>query len=573
MGKILTYLKPYLPKMTLGLIIKFTGTIMDLFLPWILAYTIDEIVPVKDVGLVLFWGAVMALCAVAALVTNIIANRMASKVARDATETIRHDLFAKISYLSCKQVDDYTVPSLESRLTSDTYNIHQMIGMMQRLGVRAPILLIGGIAVTLMLDHALALVLVAVLPLTAALIFLVSKKGIPLYTDLQKSVDDMVRTVRENIAGIRVIKALSKADYEKQRFSQVNAQVVKKEKKAGIVMSATNPIMSLFLNIGLAFVILVGAYRVNAGFSQPGKIIAFLTYFTIILNAMLMVTRMFVIYSKGSASADRIRQVLDTPDDLKQEPESQSDGKYHISFEHVSFSYHKGKATLSDINFGLMKGETLGIIGSTGSGKSTLVNLLLRLYDADEGEIQIDGKNIRSMSSRELYSKFGVVFQNDILFADTIASNIDFDRNLCAEQIEAAADSAQAKEFIDLLPDGYRHILAQKSSNLSGGQKQRIMIARALAAKPEILVLDDSSSALDYKTDSMLRKALSEHFAETTKIIIAQRISSILHADHILVLEDGKASGFGTHNELLQSCETYKEIYMSQTGGEAIAIA
>lgn len=571
MRKILTYLKPYIPKMTLGLAIKFTGTIMDLFLPWILAHTIDEIVPLRNVGLILFWGIVMVICTVTAFITNVIANRMASGVARDATEVIRRDLFAKISYLSCSQVDDFTVSSLESRLTSDTYNIHQMIGMMQRLGVRSPILLIGGIGMTLILDYSLSLVLIAVLPFIAALVYLVSKKGIPLYTDLQQAVDTLVRTVRENISGIRIIKALSKTDYEKQRFSRVNSEVSEKEKRAGITMSITNPMMNLFLNVGLTLVILVGAYRVDAGLTQPGKIIAFLTYFTIILNAMLMITRLFVIYSKGIASADRILKVLEAADDLKQKPENHVRNGCHISFEHVYFSYNKVKVNLEDISFKLMRGETLGIIGATGSGKSTLVNLLLRLYDVDKGEIRIDGKDIRSMSSKELHSKFGTVFQNDILFADTIASNIDFGRGLSPEQIRAAADYAQAKEFIDSLPDGYGHMLAQKSSNLSGGQKQRIMIARALAAKPEILILDDSSSALDYKTDSMLRKSISENLNETTLIIIAQRISSIFRADHILVLENGKISGYGSHEELLQNCDTYKEIYISQTGGEAIA--
>ena len=571
MRKILTYLKPYYPKMALGLTIKFTGTIMDLLLPWILAYSIDKIVPQGSVRLILFWGAVMVVCAVTALVTNVMANRMASKVARDTTEVIRHDLFSKISRLSCSQVDDFTIPSLEARLTTDTYNIHQMIGMMQRLGVRSPILLIGGISVTLMLDHALSLVLICILPFTVILVYIISKNGISLYTNLQQSVDSLVRTVRENIAGIKVIKALSRTDYEKQRFSGVNSDVVEKEKRAGIIMSVTNPAMSLFLNIGLTFVILVGAYRVDAGLTQPGKIIAFLTYFTIILKAMLMITRLFVIYSKGIASAERIRQVLDAPDNFRLKPDDQDNSQRHISFDNVCFSYHKGKTNLENISFTLNKGEMLGIIGPTGSGKSTLINLLLRLYDVDKGEIRINGKDIRSIPLSELHSKFGVVLQNDILFADTIASNIDFGRNLSQEQIEAAAKFAQATEFIDSLSDGYLHMLAQKSSNLSGGQKQRIMIARALVSKPEILVLDDSSSALDYRTDSMLRKALTQNFADTTSIIIAQRISSILNADRILVMEDGNILGCGTHKELLQSCEAYKEIYISQMGGNIIA--
>ncbi|KUO73927.1 MAG: ABC transporter [Clostridia bacterium BRH_c25] len=571
MRKILTYLKPYLPKMILGLIIKFVGTIMDLLLPWILAYTIDDIVPLQNVRLILIWGIVMIFCAVVALVTNIIANRMASKVAKGATEAIRHDLFAKISYLSCRQVDDFTIPSLESRLTSDTYNIHHMIGRMQRLGVRAPILLLGGIIVTLTLEPVLSLVLILILPFIGLLVYIVSKKGIPLYTGLQQAVDTLVRTVRENITGIRVIKALSKTHYEKQRFSDVNAEVVKREKKAGITMAVTNPMMNLFLNMGLTLVIIIGAYRVNAGLTQPGKIIAFLTYFTIILNAMLSVTRMFVMYSKGSASADRICQVLDAPETLKQEPENHVDNGYHITFDHVFFSYHKDKYNIEDISFALKQGETLGIIGATGSGKSTLVHLLLRLYDADKGDIRIHGDNVRSIPPKELHTKFGIVFQNDVLFADTIAANIDFGRGLNREQIEAAADSAQAKEFIDSLPDGYDHMLTAKGSNLSGGQKQRILMARALAAQPEIVVLDDSSSALDYKTDSLLRKALVQNFKDTTTIIIAQRVSSVLHADRILVLEDGKALGYGTHEQLLQSCESYREISLSQMGGAVIA--
>lgn len=571
MQKILIYLKPYYSSMAFGLMIKFIGTIMDLLLPWILAYSIDEVVPQGNVNMVLFWGVVMVLCAVTALVTNIRANRMASKVARDTTENIRHDLFWKISHLSSSQVDDFTIPSLEARLTTDTYNIHQLIGMMQRLGIRAPILLIGGICVTLMLDFNLSLVLICLLPFTAILIYLISKNGIPLYTNLQNSVDSMIRTVREDISGIKVIKALSKTDYEKRRFSEVNFDVVSKEKKAGIIMSVTNPMMSLFLNVGLTLVILVGAYRVNEGLTQTGKIIAFLTYFTIILNAMLMITRLFVVYSKGIASANRIQEVLDTPDILRIKPSTNDNSQYHISFDKVYFSYYKGKTNLKDCSFNIKRGETLGIIGSTGSGKSTLINLLMRLYDVESGEIRISGKDIRSIPLSQLHSKFGVVLQNDILFADTIESNIDFGRNLNSDQIKASAEFAQAAEFIDSLPDGYMHVLSQKSTNLSGGQKQRIMIARALAAKPEILVLDDSSSALDYKTDAMLRKALKENFADTTTIIIAQRISSIRNADSILVMEDGKISGLGKHSELLASCETYREIYMSQTGGGKIA--
>lgn len=560
--------------MSVGLLIKFTGTIMDLALPWILSYMIDDIVPLKDVGLIFIWGTAMIVCAVIALVTNIAANRMASWVAQHTTQTLRHDLFSKISYLSCKQIDDFSIPSLESRLTTDTYNIHQMIGMMQRLGVRAPILLLGGILVTLTLDPLLSLVLICTLPLIAAVMVYVSKKGIPLYIHLQRGVDEMVRTVRENISGIRVIKALSKTDYEKERFAKVNSEVVRREKKAATTMALTNPVMNLFLNVGLTVVILVGAFLVNANMSQPGKIIAFMTYFTIILNAMLSINRLFVMYSKGTASAARISEVLNTPEDLKTQkvPEDlNAEGTYHILFDDVSFSYQKKEADISHISFRLKKGETLGIIGATGAGKSTITALLMRLYDADSGHILIDGKPVESIPSEELHTKFGVVFQSDALFADTIAENIDFGRKLSKEQLLRAAECAQAMEFIRSLPDGFEHRLTARGTNLSGGQKQRLLIARALAGDPEILILDDSSSALDYRTDAKMRQALKQHYANTTSIIIAQRVSSILHADHILVIEDGKELGYGTHEELLQRCDIYRQIAESQMGGGEIA--
>lgn len=562
------YVKPYMPRISLGLLIKFAGTIMDLLLPWILSYMIDTVAPQHNVSLVIKWGIVMILCAVVAVITNVVANRMASWVASQCTRKIRHDLFTKISYLSCAQVDAYTIPSLEARLTTDTYHVHNFISRIQRIGIRAPILLAGGIIITLMLEPVLASVLICLLPFLAVLVVYVSRKGIPLYTSLQQGIDTMVRVVRENITGIRVIKALSKTDHERQRFSEINAEVARRETVAGVTMSLTNPMMNLFLNLGLTVVILVGAYRVNAGLSETGKIIAFLSYFTIILNAMMSITRMFVLISRGTASANRIAEVLDTPADLALTDEEPEENPYHILFDHVSFSYVKNRDHhLEDLSFALKKGESLGIIGATGCGKSTVVNLLMRLYDRDEGRILIDGRSVSSIPPEELHRKFGLVFQNDILFADTIAENISFGRDLPMEAIQKAAEDAQAMEFISSLPDGFQHQLTSKGTNLSGGQKQRVLVARALAGQPEILILDDSSSALDYRTDAQLRQALRQHFEDTTTIIIAQRVSSILHCDHILVLDEGRTIGYGTHEELLQNCSVYQEISHSQMGG------
>lgn len=561
------YLRPHFAKMSLGLSIKFFGTIMDLLIPWILAYTIDHVIPSKSVKGILLWGGAMILCAALGVTGNIIANRMASRVSRETIKRIREDLYDKIAHLSSEQIDKMSLPSLISRLTSDSYHVHHMIGMMQRLGVRAPILLIGGLAVTLMMDYALALVLIALLPFIAFFVFKISRSGIPLYQKLQKKVDRLVLVVRENIVGIRIIKALSKTEYEKNRFESVNDDVVNAEKKVGYTMALTNPLMNFLLNVGLSLVILVGAFRVNDGLSQPGTIIAFLTYFTLILNAMLSISRIFILYSKGYASYGRIQEVLLLEEDLVVIPAPAIETDDHITFKNVSFAYNKTTPAVSNINFTLKKGETLGIIGPTGSGKSSVIKLLMRFYDPDKGEIAINGRDIKSIEKEVLHTKFGVTLQNDSLFADSIAENISFGRSLTEQEIEISTKLAQAGEFIDTLTDGLKHALDIKGANLSGGQKQRLLISRALAKKPEILILDDATSALDYKTDAKLRKAIEHHFTETTTIIVAQRVSSIMHAEKIMVLEEGEIIGYGTHQHLINTCESYKEIASIQLGG------
>ena len=550
---------------------------MDLFIPWILAYVIDSVIPVGSLRLIFAWGGVMLVCSILAVSFNIIANRMASRVASDATQIIRHDLFAKTMYLSARQTDAFTKPSLISRLTTDTYNVNQMIGRVQRLGVRAPILLVGGVLFTMSLDPVLSSVLLLVMPVLAVVMVVVSRKGMPLYRKLQSSVDSFVCLVREDIAGIRVIKALSKMDYEKEKFDRINKMVVTCERNAEKTMAVLNPSMNMLLNLGLVGVIIVGAFRVNAGTSEVGKILAFMTYFTIILNAMMSISRMFVIINKAVASAARIDQVLSCEDDLallgdKTEPEAENtdtveaDAEKEIVFDHVSFSYNKKEPNLKDISFTVRKGEMLGIIGSTGSGKTTLASLLMRLMDVDEGRVLIGGRDVRSFEKEELRSRFGVVFQNDTIFEDTIYENVRMGRQLGREEIVQALSYAQAEEFTQEKERSEGGMLDIRGANRRGGQKQRVLIGRALAARPEILILDDSSSALDYRTDAMLRRQLKENFSGTTTILIAQRISSVMHADHILVLEDGEMIGYGTHEELLMGCAVYREISRSQTG-------
>ena len=508
MKTVLHYLRPRLGIMSVGLLIKFFGTVAELLLPWMLSVILDEAVPAGALGGILFWGGLMVLCAAAALGGNVIANRLACSTSRDVTRRLRHDLFARVMQLSCAQEDAFTTPSLISRLTSDTYNVHQMVDRMQRLGVRAPILLVGGIALTLSLEPVLTLVLIATLPLLGLVVWFVSTRGIRLYTRTQLALDALVRRAQESMAGIRVIHALSKGDYERARFDEANARAVNCDQRAGFLMNVTNPAMNLLLNTGLTVVIVLGAYRVNAGLAQPGSIIAFLSYFTIILNALMMVSRLFVMYSKGAASGRRIAEVLAAPADLAPQniPPVQEDA--FLRFDHVSFSYDKVKDTLSDVSFSLKRGQTLGIIGPTGSGKTTILWLLLRFYDPDSGAVRLNGRDVRSIPPEVLHSKFGVVFQNDFLYADEIGENIDFGRGISPEQTAAAARTAQA-DFIAQRKGGFSAQLAAKGANLSGGQKQRVLLARALAADPEILLLDDSSSALDYKTDAALRRALA----------------------------------------------------------------
>ena len=564
------YLKPYSKRIALGTVIKIVGTITELFLPWILSYMIDEVAPEKNVARIFLWGAVMLACAVVALLGNITANRMASKVARDTTESMRFDLFDKTLNLSARQTDGFAMPSLVSRLSSDTYNVHNMIGMIQRLGIRAPMLLIGGIVVTFMVEPVLALVLLATMPFLVLLAVLVAKKGTSLYTKLQKTVDTMVRKIRDIYSGVRVIKALSRTEYEKKSFETINKNVSSSETRAGLTTGVTNPIMNLFLNLGMTAVILVGAYRVSAGLTKAGQIIAFMTYFTLMLNAVISVGRIFVMYSKGIASSRRICEVLNAPADLLTEEidlegssEADSD-RAQIRFEHVSFSYDGGKV-LDDVSFSIGKGETFGIIGATGSGKTTIIMLMMRFYDADEGNIYIDGRDIRTFDKKELRRRFGVVFQNDFLFSDTVRNNVDFHRGISDGELEKALKFAQA-DFVFGNDEGLNYGLAAKGANFSGGQKQRLLVARALSGEKDVIVLDDSSSALDYKTDAALRKALKENFSDRTIIMIAQRISSVRHADKILVLDDGKAAGLGSDEELRESCPLYGEILRSQGG-------
>ncbi|MBQ2889535.1 MAG: ABC transporter ATP-binding protein, partial [Clostridia bacterium] len=469
MKTVIKYLKEFRGKMILGLVIKIIGSVAELMLPYILSHILANALG-RSVGDILFWGILMLACSGVACVFNIVANRMAAEVSSNFARNMRKDLFIKTLKLSARQTDKFTIPSLESRITSDTYNVHHFVNMMQRMGIRAPIMLTGGIIMTLLMDAHLSLVMIAMSPFIFVTVYFISKKGVPLYTKVQRSVDSMVRVVREDSQGIRVIKALSKTDYEHRRYDEVNSALVKDETRAGVIMSSVHPIMMALMNMGTVAVIAIGALRVSKGLSKPETIIAFMQYFTHISMSLMVVTRIFVMYTKSAASASRIEEVLLSGEDISVYektvyPDKKSDE--HIEFCNVTFSYKGKRKNLKDINFKLKKGDSLGIIGATGSGKSTVIKLLLRFYDTDEGAIYINGEDIRTIPKEQFYKMFGSALQYDFLFADTIEENICLGRDIPHQDVVAAAKTAQASEFIESFEDGYSHMLSQHAGNLS----------------------------------------------------------------------------------------------------------
>ena len=630
MRLIFKHMKKHWKLVALAILIKFLGSVSELSLPYILEYIIDEIVPSGNLTRVILWGSLMFATAVIFRALNVIANKRAIDNAHKISYEIRQSLFEKTMNLSGTQFDALTLPSLISRMTSDSYNVQSACAQLQSLCVRAPMMLLGGLIMTMFMDFKLSLILLCMMPILILVIYVISSKGIPMYTKVQKKLDVVVRVMRENITGIRVVKALSKEDFEKRRFAESNQELTRSDVAAATVMAMPGPVIQFLLNIGLSIVVFVGAYRVNLGEIKPGVILAFLTYFNMITMGVMGLSRIFTTMSKASASANRIGEVLamdtdeiltsladETNGDSETVPSKNDDvtgvgaqlagnaaEAPFINFDHVSFSYGKPEIqattpaaeskkkkqdsssvaaaeaaadfggesrekALSDVSFTMKKGETLGIIGPTGCGKSTIVNLLMRFYEADEGSIVIDGKPVSAYAKDDLRRKFGTVFQNDMIFQNTLYENIDFERKLDPKAIRGAVEDACAAEYVDGLAQGLQYEATIKGANLSGGQKQRMFVARALAGNPEILILDDSSSALDYKTDAAMRKAILEHHPDCTLILIAQRVSSVMNMDKILVLDNGKCIGYGTHEELLRNCEDYLETYEVQMGAMA----
>lgn len=566
MKRILSYYKFYKFKLVLIIIVKIIGTALDLVIPFLLSFILDKILPNIDVNNylnIIYYGLLMILCSVLAFIFSFKANQMASYIGSKCAEILRNDLFKKIENLSLEQVDEISMPSLISRISTDTYNENQLYNMILRIGLRAPVLFFGGIIASLLLNVKLTLIMLACIPVVFFIIFLIGKIGIPLFSSIQNSLDYLVQTLREDITGIRVIKALAREDYEKNRYDKVNKKVIEYEIKSAKVMNVLNPLVTLIMNICLTLVVLFGAilFSKNHNDVTSGQIIAFLSYFNIILTSMVSMSRIFIIYSKAKASAERINYVFDLKTDdnnIKNDVSS-----HFIEFRNVSFSYSKKELNLKNINFTIEENQSFGLVGATGSGKTTLLNLLLGFYKVDEGEIFFNYKNIKSHSKNDLLINFGIVFQNDLLFNMSIKDNVDFYRNLNNLDINKALYTAQADFAFKM---GLDKIIDAKGNNLSGGQKQRLLIARALASSPKILILDDATSALDYKTDSLFRKSLKENYIDTSLIVVSQRISSLINLDKILIIDHGEIVNYGKHEDLIKESKIYQEIYLSQMG-------
>lgn len=571
MKLIFQYMSRRIRRISLGMAVKILAAFLELLIPYVLEYIIDQLAPKGQAGPVVGWGLAMAGLAWAVRWGNIFANQSAVYVSQDCTREIRQDLFQRTVTLSGAQADQFGLPSLISRMTSDSYNVQNFITSSQTVGVRAPIMLVGGVCVALTMDLALASILCVLAPVMTAIVIFVSRKGIPLYDRVQREVDEMTRVMRENVTGARVVKALRKEPYEERRFQAVNGRLTRSDLTASAVMAIPAPAVQMFMNLGLILVVLVGAKRVDSGAVEPGVILAFLIYFNLILHSAMSFNRIFILLSKATASADRIAEVLAAPEDQPPLtlPEERRENGAFLEFDHVSFTYAGTQAaekSLDGVSFRLNRGETLGIIGATGAGKSTVVRLLMRFYDAQEGAVYVDGQDVRTYEKKALREKFGAVFQNDVIFAESLEENITLGRPLTEEEVFRAAEDALAADFIAAKPGGYGYIAGIKGANLSGGQKQRLCIARALAARPEILILDDAASALDYRTDAKLRQALRERYEGVTAVIVAQRVSSVMGADKVLVLDEGRVIGCGTHRELLERCGVYRDIYQSQMG-------
>ena len=573
MLKFARFLKQFKKEVLIGPVFKLTEAVFELIVPLVMAQIIDVGIANGDRGYVLRMGGVMVLLGLVGLGCALICQYCAARASQGFGTVLRSEMFRHINTLSHGEIDQIGTPSLITRITNDVNQLQLAVAMLIRLVVRAPFLVIGATVMALLLDWKLACIFFVAAPLMALVLYLVMSRSIPFYRIIQKKLDRISLITRENLSGVRVIRAFSRQEKERERFAQTSEDQMSTSIAMGRISALLNPLTSAIINLAIAAVIWFGGFRVDAGGMTQGEVIAFVNYLNQILLAMIVVANLVVIFTKAAASATRVDEVLELHPSIVNRvsrPAQEVEGSPEIAFDAVSFAYpDAGAYSLSDISFTVARGQTLGIIGGTGCGKSTLVNLIPRFYEVSQGSIKVDGVDVRDYPMEQLRGKVGIVPQRAVLFSGTLRQNMQWRKqDATDEEIWQALETAQAASFVRKMPDGLDSVILQGGKNLSGGQKQRLTIARALVGEPEILILDDSASALDFATDAALRQAIAKFSAgrgnRMTTIIVSQRANTVRYADQIVVLDDGKAAGIGTHEQLLESCQTYREIYWSQ---------
>lgn len=573
MLKFARFLKQFKKEVLIGPVFKLTEAVFELIVPLVMAQIIDVGIANGDRGYVLRMGGVMVLLGLVGLGCALICQYCAARASQGFGTVLRSEMFRHINTLSHGEIDQIGTPSLITRITNDVNQLQLAVAMLIRLVVRAPFLVIGATVMALLLDWKLACIFFVAAPLMALVLYLVMSRSIPFYRIIQKKLDRISLITRENLSGVRVIRAFSRQEKEKERFAQASEDQMSTSIAVGRISALLNPLTSAIINLAIAAVIWFGGFRVDAGGMTQGEVIAFVNYLNQILLAMIVVANLVVIFTKAAASATRVDEVLELHPSIVNRvsrPAQEIEGSPEIAFDAVSFAYpDAGAYSLSDISFTVARGQTLGIIGGTGCGKSTLVNLIPRFYEVSQGSLKVDGVDVRDYPMEQLRGKVGIVPQRAVLFSGTLRQNMQWRKqDATDEEIWQALETAQAASFVRKMPDGLDSVILQGGKNLSGGQKQRLTIARALVGEPEILILDDSASALDFATDAALRRAIAKFSAgrgnRMTTIIVSQRANTVRYADQIVVLDDGKAAGIGTHEQLLESCQTYREIYWSQ---------
>lgn len=577
MLKLARFLKKYRLQVILGPIFKLTEAIFELIVPLVTAHIIDNGVRTGDVQYVWRMGGVMLLLGVVGLGCALVCQKMASIASQGFGTVLRDELYHHINTFSHTEIDKFGTPSLITRITNDVNQLQYAVAMLIRLVIRAPFLALGAVIMAMTIDLQLSLVFLVATPLIALVLYVIMSRSVPYFKVMQKKLDKISLISREGLSGARVIRAFSKQESEEERFQLAANEQTDTAIRVAKLSALLNPLTYLIMNFAVIAIVWFGGSRVSAGGMTQGEVIAFVNYMSQILLALIVVANLVVTFTKAAASAARVNEVLDTQpsvvegcgasDPVKRSPK--------IAFEQVSFSYtgHAGenqeKYAVKDLTFTIEKGQTIGIIGGTGSGKSTLIGLIPRFYDATQGQVRVDGINVKEYTFAQLRGKIGMVPQHAELFSGTIESNLRWGNERAApEDLDRALRIAQAKEFVDRLPERLQSKVSQGGKNFSGGQKQRLTIARALTGNPEILILDDSASALDFATDAALRRALKTETKRMTVLMVSQRASTVKAADQIIVMDDGRIAGIGTHQQLMEQCEVYREICLSQLSKE-----